>query len=282
MFITAPASYARLLEAGARHMKDKGHRGEAAKYVFIYGVAMPMIFQAVADAMIGFDGDDEDKEKFWGDQRKAVASAYLNGIPFMRDIQSGAWNIIEGNGWYGTEITPMLEIYNEWTDMFQASLNAYQGGSERISAKEYASRAAQHLAHFIGYATGVPTKPISRWGEGIRDVATGEAEKPVRALMGYSRWARGGETTVERYNSRSTKILSLVKEESTARENHDAKKLREIRSHKDYRYIGVTKSIRKRVAALNKRKKMLEKRNLPTDSIERQIEREMKRLPDGK
>ena len=47
-----------------------------------------------------FGGDDDDKERFWKNQAKALALAPFNGIPVIRTMMEGYANAVSGNSFY--------------------------------------------------------------------------------------------------------------------------------------------------------------------------------------
>lgn len=86
MYKTAPASYSRQIFTAVRQVKE--NPVDSAKRLFIYGVILPSLFQAVADAFMAFGGDD-DKERFWKNQAKALALGPFNGLPVIRTMMEG-------------------------------------------------------------------------------------------------------------------------------------------------------------------------------------------------
>ena len=47
-----------------------------------------------------FGGDDDDKERFWKNQAKALALSPFNGIPVIRTMMERSANAVSGNSFY--------------------------------------------------------------------------------------------------------------------------------------------------------------------------------------
>ena len=107
--MTSPASYSRQIFTGIRQAKK--NPVDSAKRLFIYGVVLPSLFQAVSDAFMitAFGGDDDDDERFLGNQVKALALAPFNGLPIIRTMMQGYANAVSGNTFFDDQYTPMLQ-----------------------------------------------------------------------------------------------------------------------------------------------------------------------------
>ncbi len=189
MYMTAPASYSRQIFTAVRQVKD--NPVDSAKRFIIYGVILPSLFQAVADAFMVFGGDDEDKERFWENQVKALVLAPFNGLPVIRTMMEGYANAVSGNSFYDDQYTPMMQALTTSRDMVGNSVKWAQGGTLRIDPSEYLMRAMWDAAQLGGYATGIPVRPIGKVAGGIKDAVTRETEYPVRRSLGYSAFIIG-------------------------------------------------------------------------------------------
>ena len=188
MFMTAPASYSRQIFMAVRNMKADPK--DSAKRLFVFGVLMPVIFQAIADALMIFGGDDDDEERFWKNQAKALALGPFQGLPIIRTMIEGYAQAINGQ-YFHDEFTPVAEAFSTSKETVSDFFKFMQGGTERISEDEYLERSLLGLVHTFGYMTGVPTKPLQRTYSGVYDAATGETEHPIRRVIGYSKYVVG-------------------------------------------------------------------------------------------
>ncbi len=191
MFMTSPASYSRQIFTGIRQAKQ--NPVDSAKRLFIYGVVLPSLFQAVSDAFMVslFGGDDDDDERFLGNQVKALALAPFNGLPIIRTMMQGYANAVSGNTFFDDQYTPMLQSFVTSKDMLTNAKKWATGGTERISPDEYLMRALWDAAQVGGYATGIPVRPIAKVAGGIKDAVTGETKYPIRRSLGYSPYIVG-------------------------------------------------------------------------------------------
>ena len=189
MFMTAPASYSRQLYLGVNELAAGGKKAQGVKRLFIYGVLLPSIFQAVADAMLSFDGDEEDEERLAKNQWKMLSLTPFNGIPVLRTLAEGYWNSVDGNGFYGEQFSPVLNIHETGKRIAVSTKKAMTGGTKKITPDEYWDRAGEGLVHLVGNLTGVPTRPLQRMGEGW--FGDEDTEHPFRKRIGYSRHALG-------------------------------------------------------------------------------------------
>ena len=185
MYMTSPAAYTRQTMAAVRHFKTDPIN--SSKRLLIFNVLLPMMFQAVASGFVGVGGDDEDETaEFWKKEFRAVLLGPFMGIPIARDIASGIWDSMMGE-WYGSDVSysPVTEVGKSLTQaVFHASKGLREGDEKAIK------KAKGELFDFLGYMTGLPTKPAERLWEGWTDVASGETKRPGMALSGYSRAAR--------------------------------------------------------------------------------------------
>ena len=188
MFMTAPASYSRQIFMAVRNMKADPK--DSAKRLFVFGVLMPVIFQAIADALMIFGGDDDDEERFWKNQAKALALGPFQGLPIIRTMIEGYAQAINGQ-YFHDEFTPVAEAFSTSKETVSDFFKFLQGGTERIPEDEYLERSLLGLVHTFGYMTGVPTKPLQRTYSGVYDAATGETEHPIRRVIGYSKYVVG-------------------------------------------------------------------------------------------
>jgi len=187
MFMTAPASYSRQIFTAARNIKQSPK--DSAKRLFIFAVVLPMAFQAIADAMLGVDGDDEDKERFWNNQLKALALGPFNGLPILRTMVQGYYNTADGNGFYSDQYSPFMQTYDTSKKLVGDAKKWAEGGTDMLSQEEYLGRTAMDIVHLLGYGTGAPTKPVERIVTGIKDAISGDTDHPVRRSIGYSKYA---------------------------------------------------------------------------------------------
>ncbi|RLB91222.1 MAG: hypothetical protein DRH10_02350, partial [Deltaproteobacteria bacterium] len=196
MYMTAPASYTRQVFAAVRNARSSKKR-DTAKRLFLFGVVLPMMFQAVADAFMIFGGDDDDKERFLKNQAKAIALGPFNGLPVLRDVASGALNAASGDYWMMTrqQYSPVLEPINVGLK------SIYHGGKYLRDGRDHEMlmRSLWEAAQFAGYRTGIPVRPAGKVLAGISD-ATGvdlpfrdskPTEHKVRRGIGYSRYVIG-------------------------------------------------------------------------------------------
>ena len=189
MFMTAPASYSRQIFMAVRNMRADPK--DSAKRLFVFGVLLPVIFQAIADALMIIDGDDEDEERFLKNQAKGIALGPFQGLPIIRTIMEGYSQAITGQGYFGDEFTPVSEAFSTSKETVSDFFKFLQGGTERISPDEYLEQSLLGMVHTFGYFAGIPTKPIQRTFEGVYDAATGQTEYPIRRSIGYSKYVVG-------------------------------------------------------------------------------------------
>jgi len=263
MFMTSPASYSRMIEMGARHIKDDPKT--ASKMLIVYGVILPMVFQGVADAMLGIDGDDEEKEEFWNNQLRAVQIGYMNGMPLLREIQKGVLNTYDGNGWWSNSITPVESMIDELKNVVGNAKKWADGGTDRINADEYRNRTFESVMHLAGYGSGIPTKPLQRWGEGVVSAATGETERPIRASLGYSKKARGEKKN--KYEKYMARVKKLREEFDVASKEDRAV----IKKNPLFRYIKLAKYTSREISRANRLLKRQQAEGLDTTKTEARI-----------
>jgi len=138
-----------------------------------------------------FGGDDDDDERFLGNQVKALALAPFNGLPIIRTMMQGYANAVSGNTFFDDQYTPMLQSFVTSKDMLTNAKKWATGGTERISPDEYLMRALWDAAQFGGYVTGIPVRPIAKVTGGIKDAVTGKTKYPIRRSFGYSPYIVG-------------------------------------------------------------------------------------------
>ncbi|RLB91776.1 MAG: hypothetical protein DRH10_01030, partial [Deltaproteobacteria bacterium] len=184
MYMTAPASYSRQIFTAVRNIKTDPV--DSMKRLFIYGVVLPMLFQAVADAFMVFGGDDDNR--FWKNQAKALVLGPFNGLPIIRDLSEGAVNAASGEFWMMNRLS-----YSPVTEAGKSGLNAIYHGSKgfREDDTDLLMKALLDTTEFMGYLSGYPVRPVGRIVTGVKDSATGETEYPVRRSIGYSKYAVG-------------------------------------------------------------------------------------------
>jgi len=267
MFLTAPASYSRNIELGTRHLKDDPKT--AVKYLTIYAVILPMVFQAVADAMLGWDDDEDEKEEFWLHQKRAIQGSLLNGYPIVREMQKMAVNTVDGNMWWDTPLTPMEALPKELVKSLDSLMKWKEGGTAQKEPEEYRDAFLTHFTHALGHGFGIPTKPLERWGKGVRDVARGESKRPVRALLGYSEAARGEKSDDEIYKSTAKKIRDLRAEYKDA----DPEDRAELRSSPYFKYRALEKSTSTKLRKAKARLKRMKVAKANTAAIDAKIAR---------
>jgi len=189
MFMTSPASYSRQIFTAVRNMKTNPK--DSSKRLFIYAVVMPVMFQAIADALMAFDGDEDDRERMLGHQFKALAMGPMNGLPVIRTMMEGYLQAISGGTMYRGQFTPAMEGFETSRRAISDFVKYLDDGTDMIGPDEYLERSLIGLMHTVGYGTGIPTKPLQRIGTGIKDAITGETEHPFRRSIGYSKYAVG-------------------------------------------------------------------------------------------
>jgi hypothetical protein len=185
MYMTSPAAYTRQTMSALRHFKTDPIG--SSKRLMIFNIMLPMMFQSVASGFLGAGGGDEDEwADFWQKEMRAVALGPFLGVPIARDIAAGIWESGMGS-WYGSDVShsPVTETTKSLTQaVFQASKGLREGDEEALE------RAKGDLIDFLGYISGLPTRPGRRLWEGWDDFLSGDTDHPFLAMSGYSRYAR--------------------------------------------------------------------------------------------
>lgn len=184
MYMTSPAAYTRQTMTAIRHFKTDPVG--SSKRLLIFNVMLPMFFQAVASGFIGATGDDDESDEFWQKEMRAVALGPFLGVPIARDLAAGIWDSAKGS-WYGSDInySPAAETGRSLSQaVFYVSRGVTNGDTDNWW------KAGNEFMDFLGYLSGLPTKPARRLWEGWDDFLFGDTEHSLLATSGYSRATR--------------------------------------------------------------------------------------------
>ncbi len=169
MFKSSPNQYIRKEMGAIRNMAaGRIDKKQFAKTMGIYHFILPMLFQWVSDR---FTWDEEE-------QKRAMILGSLNGFFILGDALEFLIRKSLGLQEFGLGIplwSPVEDLGKainlvDWDELDSESL----------------LRATRGLAGAVGAATGTPTKQVVDMGTGFSDVLSGDYEKGIAELAGWS------------------------------------------------------------------------------------------------
>jgi hypothetical protein len=179
MFMTSPTSYYRQMTAALRNARaGRGLPRENARRFIIAAFVLPIVFQFIAS---GFRWDDED-------QMEALLNTPFNGLAFARDLANGVFHaMIDGRSREFTG-SPVFDVV---MDFSRAGGDVHQLVEKGLDKNEIYS-ILDHLAVGGSKFAGAPYEPAKRLIDGLADAVTGNTEKPLRRVLGFSEAALEG------------------------------------------------------------------------------------------
>jgi GGDEF domain-containing protein len=169
MFLSSPNQYVRKEIAAVRNLLA-GRQGvqATAKTLVIYHMLLPMLFQFVSD---GFTWDEDE-------QKRAVILGPLNGIFILGSMLEGVIREALGQKVFDDEV-PVVSLADD-------ARRAMKLITEDDMDAEDTLKAIRSLAGLVGALTGTPTKTAVDIAAGVDEILTGEFDKGLAEVLGWS------------------------------------------------------------------------------------------------
>jgi hypothetical protein len=169
MFLSSPNQYVRKEIAAVRNLfAGRQSVMQTAKTLAIYHVMLPMLFQFVSD---GFTWDEEE-------QKRAVIVGPLNGIFILGSMLDGMTRAALGMRVFEDEV-PVMSVKD---DAIKAMKLLEPGDLN----DEETLKAIRGFAAVVGELTGIPAKSVVDIGAGIDEILTGDFDKGLAQVLGWS------------------------------------------------------------------------------------------------
>lgn len=179
MFSSAQNQYLRRELAAIRQISRKQiTMQQFAKKIFIYHVLLPNLFQWASNF---FEWDEDE-------QIRATTLGSLNGLFLLGDILDSSLRLVQ-NFTTDSDLPVFTPRSTPLDDLYKGFERAVRRISKKsVSTEDVLEAIEDLLGKTVGPALGVPIKRIYDSYEGAEDLLSGEIQKGVLKLGGWSPW----------------------------------------------------------------------------------------------
>jgi len=194
MFMTSPIAYYRLWGSAVRGLATgRGSKVRHAKVLFVTHVVLPVLFRWVSDAFRWGDDEDEDERLVpflpKSQARTMITNPFqgviVGGLVLDRLVAAYQRERLFGN--FSSSIMPIGDVADDIVRLGQSAGRLRNDGFWMEDFLAFLEDAGA----LTGKLVGAPVEPIIRSATGISDAITGDTEKPIRRILGFSRYAVG-------------------------------------------------------------------------------------------
>ena len=185
MFMSAPILYYMQVSSAVRNMKKAPV--DSAKRLFLFWVVVPALFEAIANAPLALDEDEEDREVFLKRVTRGVVLGPINGLFIARDASKYLVNMMfmREEVWQGASYSSMTKPIDDAGVILKNFVDLANGDEANIP------KTVEALIDLLGIATGLPAPALQNYIQGIQQVIDDDTEHPVAKVLGYTNWSTG-------------------------------------------------------------------------------------------